>query len=150
MAEILQIIRALGLYALVLAIALPNLWLLAKMLRVGGLAYVRNLEIFTFGMLACLPAFYLEVGLLQACDGWIQDWFYLPHSNTVERFWLKNLFVVAPVEEGFKALVFALALWRLRKLAPEHTLSPAAPVFWAALLAAGFASFENVLYARSH
>lgn len=146
MAEILQIIRALGLYALTLAIALPNLWLLSRMLRIGPLAYARRLEIFTFGMLVCLPVYYLNTWLLRLSADWIGLWFYLPRGDSLERTWLNNLFVVAPVEEGFKALAFAAALWRLRQTAPHHNESPAAPVFWAALLAAGFASFENVLY----
>lgn len=146
MAEILQIIRALGLYALTLAITLPNLWILTRMLRTGPLVYGRKLEIFTFGMIVCLPVYYLEVWLLGFAPDWIAGWFFLARGDGLERAWLTNLLVVAPVEEGFKALAFAAALWRLRRMAPEHNEAPAAPVFWAALLAAGFASFENVLY----
>lgn len=151
MAEITQILRALGLYAMTLAIAVPNLWLLAKMLHVERSPYTRKLEIFSWGMLACLPAAFLNSFLLQESQGWIGATFHVPASVggvvPPERTWLENILIVAPVEEGLKGLAFALVLIKLRRGESTMRYATAAPILWGAILAVGFASFENVIYA---
>ncbi|HTL52248.1 MAG TPA: PrsW family glutamic-type intramembrane protease [Planctomycetota bacterium] len=151
MAEIAQILRALTLYGLSLAIAVPNLWLLAKMLRVGRLTYPQKLEIFSWGMLVCLPAAFLNSFLLSNLQGWFSATFAVPAQAAgvvpPERTWLENLLIVAPVEEGLKGLAFAVILLKFRRGESTLRYVTAAPVYWAAILAAGFASFENVIYA---